>query len=119
MDRRADRIAILIAVGTALCIAVICLPGIAAICLPVSFSQREREQPPVHTVSQKEAEAIALGEVKKQEGWSGDADEPTEGYLSWQVVVRRKPGPTRDWRWVTINSDRTIVSYEVRTEWLP
>jgi hypothetical protein len=113
MDSRADRVAILIALGTALCIAAIFVPRF------VRPYPCESETPQVPSVSNREAEAIALAEVKKREGWSGNADDPTEGHLSWQVVVRRKPGPTKEWRWITITSDRTIVGYEIRTEWLP
>ena len=112
MDARADRIAILIALVLALFIGAVLSGSLVSY-----FYPQEKEQPRVPLV--KEAAAIALAEVKKREGWSGVADPPTPYYVFWQVAVRRKPGPTEDWRWVTINSDRTIVSYEVRTGLLP
>jgi hypothetical protein len=118
MTGLADRVAILIAVLMALFIAVLLLPAIAFMYLPESVRSYlgQRQEPPVHTVSRKEAQAIALAEVKKREGWSGAADEPTGYYLFCRVVVRRKQGPNEDCRQVTINCDQTIVGYEAWTE---
>jgi hypothetical protein len=64
----------------------------------------------------RELAQIALAEVKRREGWSGKADQPSaEGDL-WYVVVRRKAGATTDWRCITLRTDGKIINYEVRTD---
>jgi hypothetical protein len=113
MDARADRIAIFIALVAALLIGTVFLGPL------VSCFYHPHEDEPLRVPLVKEAGAIALAEVEKREGWPGVADTPAPYHVFWQVVVRRKPGPTRDWRWVTINSDRTVVGYEARTDPLP
>jgi hypothetical protein len=67
-----------------------------------------------------DAEEIAIAEVKSREGWSGIASElSAEGGPLLIYAIRRKPGPTNDWREVTINPDGTVRAYEVKTIPIP
>jgi hypothetical protein len=107
------------------CIAVLlmllaCLtPLIVIFWFPFNSVEPHRDTSQVQPVSLVAAEQIAIAEVKRREGWSGKADLPVvEGRV--YVVVRRKPGPTSDWRYVEINwQSKEIVRYEVRTDPLP
>jgi hypothetical protein len=75
---------------------------------------------PQPKVPRAKAGEIAIAEVKRREGWAGQVDAPTWEGSYWFVVVRRKPGAAKDWRYLTVhNNTGQIISYEVRTDPLP
>jgi hypothetical protein len=75
---------------------------------------------PQPKVPEAKARDVAVKEVKQREGWAGQTDAPSREGSYWYFAVRRKPGATKDWRYVTVSSDTgQIVSYEVRTDPLP
>jgi hypothetical protein len=106
MDRRADRVAIWIAVMTALFIAVLVLPA-AFLSYP-----REVEQPIVPMITVEKAADVALAEVKRREGWSGEADKPH--YVdTYRILISVRPRiGSGDSRLVIMNRDGTIVGYQ-------
>jgi hypothetical protein len=113
MDR-ADRIAILVTLAALLFIAAM------LVCESVRLETNRAGSGPQRTVmSYEKAEAIALGEVKAREGWSGIADTTfTVGSL-WHVAVRRRPGSTSDWRSVIIKRDGSLLGYAAFTNRAP
>jgi hypothetical protein len=71
-------------------------------------------------ISSDELTQIAVEEVKKREGWSGIASEPSLEGSSAFVFIKRKPGPSTDWRAMMIKATTGgIISYEVRTDPIP
>jgi hypothetical protein len=76
--------------------------------------------PQVQLISRDAAEQMAIAEVKRREGWSGQIDPLSQEGNLFFVAVRRKPGPTKDWRYITIEGgSERIVKYEIRTDPLP
>jgi hypothetical protein len=66
-------------------------------------------------VSRLDAESIALAEVRKREGWSGQADVGGEG-ATWLVFVWHDSKSDANSRWVAIDTDNGhIVDYHAAT----
>lgn len=61
----------------------------------------------------------ALSEVKRREGWSGIAEPAGYEGRTYYIIVRRKPGPTNDWRYLSLDyTTGALHTYEVRTDQL-
>jgi hypothetical protein len=81
-----------------------------------------RPPPIVHLIETEEAQRLAIAEVKAREGWVGTADLPSQEGVLFFVAVRRKPGETSDWRYITISGVRdsaVVAYYDLRDDHLP
>jgi hypothetical protein len=87
------------------------------------FASRPEKLDPRHAlvavrlISLDKAAQIAIAEVKRREGWAGKSDEPSREDTFFYVAVRRKLGPTSDWRYLTIEGETgKVLYYNARTD---